>query len=199
MTIVLAAMTVATVGGCAMATPGTGGDGQTEPVASSQAPLQTTGWTYTLAYRGGGGGTWQSLSCGSGNVLVGLYGRSGSYVDQMGLICAQLHADGTLGPAFDPAWQWAGGWGGSADYPAQCPPNEYVRGVFGYAGQYLDYIAVLCSGSENFEADLGGGWGGNWFGDQNDTCPAGYAMTGFNVRAGSWLDGEQPVCDYLQP
>src|SRR4051812_7356886 len=93
------ALTVAVMGtGCAVQSSDT--EMAKESAASTSSAFSTSPYQYALSYRGGSGGDARSLNCGPGNVVVGFYGRAANYVDQMGLICAGLNANGTLGPAF---------------------------------------------------------------------------------------------------
>jgi hypothetical protein len=168
-----------------------------EPTASSQSAYSTTPYTYALSWRGGQGGNGPvPLSCGSGNVVVGFYGRAASYIDQLGLVCAAMNQNGTLGPAWTTGA--LGGWGGDPFF-WQCPAGWVVRATTGWSGQYLDNFEIVCgpapTGSPNWTFAAGGN-GVNWYWDG---CPDGYDVTGFNVRYGSWIDGEQTICDYIQP
>ncbi len=45
---------------------------------------------------GNGDGNKYELSCGEGNVAIGIYGRSGAWLDALGLVCASYQSDGTL-------------------------------------------------------------------------------------------------------
>jgi hypothetical protein len=59
---------------------------------------------------GGSGGTWSyNLDCASTGVMIGVYGKTGAWIDQIGIICHKVNSDGTLGdkytvdPWVDPA------------------------------------------------------------------------------------------------
>jgi hypothetical protein len=69
-----------------------------EPVGAAVSEYSVSGFRWQMGYRGGTGGGPYSISCGSGAVAVGITGRSGAYVDQLGLACATLQNDGSLGP-----------------------------------------------------------------------------------------------------
>src|SRR5437879_3713456 len=94
-------------------------------IGSIEQAISRSSSYWTLPYRGGGGGGPYSIACPRGNVAVGLYGRSGGYIDQGGLICAALYADGSLGP--DSTIGSAGG-GGGGPYYAVCPGGQALVG-----------------------------------------------------------------------
>ena len=52
---------------------------------------------HIMPYRGGNGGNHYAVSCPQGSVAVGAYGRSGAYVDRLGLICRRVMPNGNLG------------------------------------------------------------------------------------------------------
>lgn len=74
---------------------------------------------------GGGGEGSYDISCGAGNVPVGIFGRSGAWLDNLGLLCARVLEDGSLSPTFET--ESAGGDGGSPG-EATCPPDQVVVG-----------------------------------------------------------------------
>ncbi len=157
-----------------------------------------SGYTWQLPYRGGEGGGPYNISCGNA-VAAGVFGRSGAYVDQLGLICAELRQDGSLGPAW--TTNTAGGNGGGSFY-AVCPDGQALVGLTGRSGRYVDQIGIQCapvsawlsSGSPWYSNYAGGGSGGNPYGD---TCRKGYMITSINGRSGSYVDAQQPVCTYV--
>ncbi|KYF53914.1 hypothetical protein BE08_29320 [Sorangium cellulosum] len=81
------------------------------------------------------------IACGSGNVAVGVHGRSGGSIDQIGLICAPLAGDGTLGTAFQTVT--AGGNGGSPG-SAICPASQVLAGINIWVDTLVYRIELLC-------------------------------------------------------
>jgi hypothetical protein len=89
---------------------------------------------------GSGGGSNVSdgpyaISCPSDTVIVGLYGRSGLWLDRIGLLCAPINSDGTLGPPMKT--DTAGGDGGSA-MEVTCPINESLVGIDRWTSEMPD-------------------------------------------------------------
>jgi hypothetical protein len=90
---------------------------------------------YTDSVGRGGGSDRGAHTCS--NWMIGIFGRSGSYVDQLGIICGNADHSGryTIGP-----------WGGnSGDYfYDECPTGQMVKQVMGRSGDYLDGIQINC-------------------------------------------------------
>ncbi len=120
----------------------------------------TSTWTYrvtrggltTLAAVGGSGGTAYDMDCAGDQVAVGLVGRAGSELDQIGLICATLQVTGTPG-SYGGSTRDAvtltsrGGNGGSAfSFTCAGGPGTggAIRGIFGRAGSRVDGLGVTC-------------------------------------------------------
>jgi YVTN family beta-propeller protein len=91
---------------------------------------------------GGLGGTRYGLACNANETLVGIAGRSGSYVDQVGPQCVRLDSTGHwIG---DPVTRGsAGGTGGNA-YTKTCARDSAVSGFRGRGFQYVDQLDVEC-------------------------------------------------------
>jgi hypothetical protein len=188
--LTLAAVSMTAAAGCAMdAAPG--GEGSTEPV-SRAAEADSTGWT---PWRGGSGGNSAgSIFCPSGTVVVGLYGRSAVYQDQIGLMCAGFDQYGLLLPAFrGPA---EGSQGGEPDSELLCPNGAYAIGVQGNSHTYVDDFGLICQ--FNGEVWIGTGLGGQSYWD---VCPGGSnrAVAGVYLHWGSWIDGETSYCVSAPP
>ncbi|WP_437275361.1 hypothetical protein WME90_29415 [Sorangium sp. So ce375] len=102
---------------------------------------------------GGTGGTGvdisYDISCGNGNVAVGVHGRSGGSVDQIGLICAPLASDGTLGTAFQTVT--AGGNGGSPG-SVICPASQVLVGINIWVDSLVYRVELLCQTIEEWKA-----------------------------------------------
>jgi hypothetical protein len=90
-----------------------------------------------------GGGTAFTLSCGRDNVLIGIKGGAGFFVDRIQGLCTQVNNAGQwVGNVF-PTSASAGGNSGSP-YELKCPQGSAVGGVRGKSGQWLDRIEILC-------------------------------------------------------
>jgi hypothetical protein len=85
-------------------------------------------------------GTYTYLSCGSNNSrAVGIFGHSGAFVDQIGLICKPQ--DGSAG---DATYSKAVGGPGGSGYQLLCPSGTFVMGLYGRSGSGLDQIGLTC-------------------------------------------------------
>jgi hypothetical protein len=93
--------------------------------------------TWTSPVGGSGGGSNPSDVCS--NWAIGIYGRSGSYIDGIGLIC---------GNPSDHSGKYQttyrGGGGGSYFYD-ECPVGEMVKYIYVRSGSYLDAIQIYCA------------------------------------------------------
>lgn len=155
-----------------------------------------TSSTYNLAGHGGSGGTAGTVSCGAGYVAVGLVGRSGPYVDRLGLACAWLNTDGSLGTAYD--FGTLGGTGGTY-FADLCPSGQVLVGIKGRSYSWHDQISGECAnvktwattGTVNSTLPARGGTGGIAY---TERCPAGYTVGLFNMRAGTYVDYLQARC-----
>lgn len=92
---------------------------------------ETAGGDHTSGAGGSGGagngdGSIFELSCGEGDVAVGIHGRSGAWLDALGLVCAPVQPDGTLGAVFKT--DTAGGNGGG-EREAVCPTGQALVGI----------------------------------------------------------------------
>jgi hypothetical protein len=104
----------------------------------------------TLPMRGDSQANYWTQMCPANEVVVGFSGRSGADVDQLAFECAPWLApassDGsaaltigtrvTLSPA--------GGDGGTAFSPVECPPGELARGSNVIAGDWVDEFGLIC-------------------------------------------------------
>lgn len=127
-------------------------------------------------FGGSGGGTW-GISC---NEIHGLLGRSGSYIDQLGVRCS----DGSSTPV---------GGSGGGPFALSCPTGYYAAGIYGSAGAYVDSLGLFCrsdTGRLRMTASVGG-TGGGYF---EYECPSGMFLTAFNVRKGGYIDAIQALC-----
>jgi len=108
----------------------------------------TVGTARTLSKRGGGGGTLRSARCNTGEVVTGIFGRSGARIDQLGFRCSQLGVSGA--PASDDVTFSGGasrggyGGGGGSSFTYNCPAGEVVVGIGGRYGSRVDAFRVRC-------------------------------------------------------
>ena len=179
----------------ALAMPADSDLGQTE------SELSVSGYTYTLTPRGGWSGNPYTLSCNPGYVAAGIYGRSGGYVDQLGLECAYMNMDGSLG--FRYRTGTAGGTGGGY-FSISCPTGQAIVGFQGRVGNLVDRLGIYCAyaadwrinGVVQYVSYEVGGTGGGPF---SDVCPGSYMLTALNVRADRYVVQEQGICSYINP
>lgn len=140
----------------------------------------TTGGIHT-AFRspmfGGTGGSVWGIAC---TKLRSIVGRSGTLVDQLGLVCE----DGSATPV---------GGGGGGPFQISCPSGFYASGIYGSSGSLVDSLGLFCKDSSGRVrmTHTTGGTGGSYF---EYECPDRMFLTGFNVRKGSYIDAIQALC-----
>ncbi|MBI3543359.1 MAG: hypothetical protein HY075_08825 [Deltaproteobacteria bacterium] len=93
------------------------------------------------AWHGGTGGNDQYASCpDDGNWrVVGVYGYYGSYVNQLGVICAQQYAPNS-GYWYSTTFYSTSG----SPFTLTCPSGKFVTSVNGRSGSLLDQIILGC-------------------------------------------------------
>ena len=77
------------------------------------------------------------LSCPAGYRMTGIYGRSGSYIDAIGIICKTQDQSQTYNSAV------FGGAGGSS-FSLSCPAGMFATDLDGTSGGYLDELFLGC-------------------------------------------------------
>jgi hypothetical protein len=87
---------------------------------------------------GGTGGIEYRLSCPSGWITHGIYGRAGGYVDQLGSICIQQSTQSEQ-------YTSAKGGSGGAYFEERCSPGEGAVGLQGRSGGYVDQLGLVCN------------------------------------------------------
>ena len=92
----------------------------------------SNGQDYTAGFHGGHGGTRYEINIdvANGEKVIGIFGKSAAFVDQIGFITNK-------GRIFGPY----GGCGGRNFHVDSC----HIRGVFGRSALYLDSIGFFCS------------------------------------------------------
>ena len=83
---------------------------------------------------GGNGGSAHTIQCPNDSSLVGLYGRSGSIVDQLGGVCGV--------PVDLPSYGGPGG----APFRQKCPDTTYLKKLYGvHNSKYVSAVGGQCS------------------------------------------------------
>ncbi len=140
---------------------------------------------------GGQGGTPFDLSCGSNEVLAGIYGQSGTYLNSVGARCVSVAQDG----------EWIGqprniGTTGSrngAQYSSTCPSGWAVSGFSGRSDRFVNQVRLECQKLDSATTATGTVQPLTRAGQNNGTergpfsC-AGNVATGITGRSGSWMD-----------
>ena len=161
------------------------------------APLASlTANAWVSPYRGGTGGGYFTLGCPGGEIAVGFHGRSGWYVDQIGLVCAYVNPDGSLGPD---DWQGTTGGTGGSFFFSRCPLGYAIGGLAGRSGSYIDQIQPVCRSLSGdaiyYGPSAGGSGGGAWV----DIAPPRHFLTQLMGRSGSYIDAVQAIHHYVTP
>ncbi len=165
---------------------------------------------------GGGGGDAYDMACPSGQVVTGLFGRSGSYLDNVGFYCGtptlvedrsvtpytyrvDVSGGSTLGPV---------GGGGGGYFSFACPANTVAMRVLGRGAGYIDRFQIECfrwdvsgsptagftiSRSSSVGGGLSGAYGGTGGSPFDYYCPSYGALrrvfggaTRYVDRLGTW-------------
>lgn len=156
------------------------------------AALAVVPWTEARA-AGGTGGQPFELNCGADEVLVGVEGTTGWYVDEFMILCTKLNADGSW--QSDPVFRGATGEPGVAAYSLICDEGEVITAIAGTAGIYVDSFAIGCvpqGGEQGAFTELVGGAGGQ---EYNHACDdSGEVLVGLKGRSDWWIDQVDVVC-----
>lgn len=149
------------------------------------------GRTLTGPQHGGEGGSLNVFHLDADEYLIGVSGRTGSYIDSI-----RFQTNKRTSPAF-------GGRGGSREFHVEVPPDSQVTGLVGRAGEYLDAIGLnfapfrrrffsgFGSAAELGETSLAGGSGGATFADSE--IPAEAFIAEIRVQEGEYIDSVQVV------
>ncbi len=144
---------------------------------------------------GGTGGTRYDRACGDGEVMVGVSGKAGQWLDGMAPWCVPLSQNGR--------WQGAphrlASTGGDPGWPAKpfqsiCPANFAIGGFSGNEGRYLDLLTIECRalGADGrltgpiTPMPTGGTRGGTAFGPIR--CADNQPATGTHGKSGIYID-----------
>jgi len=158
-------------------------------------------------FGGGTGGRYLTeAACESGFLAVGFHVRTGEYFNQAWLDCLPIRSDGTLGEELRTTAR-IGSPGGNTEHYARCSYGRVLRGITGRTGESIDEAAGECSsvkdigdrfespGTEPTAAIARPRPGGK---PTEVACPAGYAMVGFQVKHGEWMDHLWILCSEIR-
>jgi|GEM_PF-2064385 len=160
---------------------------------------------------GGSGGTSSyNLDCGSSGVMVGIYGKAGDWVDQIGITCQTVNANGTLGSTYTRGPK--GGAGGTGA-TSRCLSGQVVGALYSASGTFINQVKPSCylwhettrrpRFSGNAETATASGIGGPPGGvlaltinhNARVRCPDEKVGKALRGRYGSYIDSLQFVCD----
>ncbi len=171
---------------------------------------------YLLPVEGGGGGGAFHDNCPDGQVITGIVGRSGIYVDRVQVQCSTLGLSsgeqGSINVDIEPGtlMETHGGGGGSP-FSLSCGPGQAVVGFGGRSGKYLDRLFLRCAsvtlvddwetasvvigfGETADTNSVGGGGGGSFLND----CPPGMVVATAKGRSGTYVDALGFNCHPLE-
>jgi hypothetical protein len=152
------------------------------------------GRTVVGPQHGGAGGELGVFHLDADEYLVGISGRTGTYIDSI-----RFQTNKRTSPSF-------GGSGGSRDFRVDVPTNAQVTGLVGRAGNYLDAIGLTFipirrgiysafGGAPQIgQTPIAGGSGGTAFVDGD--IPAGASIVEVRVHAGDFVDSVQMIYSF---
>ncbi|MEO6798735.1 MAG: hypothetical protein ABI178_02175 [Rhodanobacter sp.] len=157
-------------------------------------------YSSTPVLGGNGGGSFNGY-CGRREVMTGIVGRTGAWLDAIAPLCAGYGH----GPRFDPPRRgpWTGG-GGGGSASQECPSNAAVRGWeigrVRHNGFVVGYVRLIClSLDTGAETRNGQRFGGQGFIADADVmtyrCPAGQVAVGVYGHSGAFIDNAGLLCD----
>ena len=180
-------------------------------------------WLDRVYNSGGMGGNPHEMRCPTGGKVVGLYGRSGIWLDQLGAVCGEpTNKPTTVNITNTDPYGGSGG----APFGNKCPSGSYLSEIYGNAddrvrricGKCSDGTTLQCQGDEigaafsypgpfDYVSVRSGDWidqvynsGGMGGSPHEMRCPAGGKVIGLYGRSGSWIDQLGAACGtILQP
>jgi hypothetical protein len=139
-----------------------------------------------------------STTCGTSEVLVGVFGKANTLIDRIGGYCVRVTTSG--------AWDGEvrvtdsfGGFGGNV-FDRKCNRGDAIYGFRGRHGLYVDRIEIRCrplasrtstTGTSYYKSPVGG-TGGSAFGPYN--CPNSKPAFGFAGQAVLLVDALFFMC-----
>jgi hypothetical protein len=106
--------------------------------------------------------------CPSDQRISGIHGRSGAWLDSLGVFCSYVSKDQSISPK-------TGGNGGTP-FTDLCPADTIVSKFYGGSGALLDSVGIVCSDNKDFGKH--GGSGGGYY---EKVCSRGF--TSFKVTS----------------
>ncbi|MGD9850886.1 MAG: hypothetical protein AB7T38_06450 [Nitrospirales bacterium] len=165
----------------------------------------------TPTFGGSGGNQSYNLDCGPGAVMVGILGKTGSWIDAIGVICQQVNPDGQLGAEF--TTRTVGGTGG-ATKSDRCPSGSVVGSFSARTGSFVERTFMKCLGWDQPNkrpiplgsnhtltvgntVEIGPGYTGNLLNlpNQGFDCPLPKVGKALRGRYGVYIDSIRFVCD----
>ncbi len=174
--------------------------GAIEPAQATVFPAQ-----------GGTGDVSEEYRCPSGHVLVGFAGRSGHWIDGIGLICSRVLPGLSLGSVTTPPPK--GGSGGSPD-EQYCEPDAAIRAIKFFIlyddalrrPQYIEAINLSCVHPKDGTPAQDRAFGRSVPADPDRTalvkdqaCPGSEYATGLNIRYGKHVNAVGLICGAVEP
>jgi CubicO group peptidase (beta-lactamase class C family) len=154
---------------------------------------------------GGGGGSETSDRCAPGSYLIGVRVKSGNWVDQISLICAEIIGnDRSYRNVTTHDNRRFGGNGGGGFQDRKCEAGEHIESLGVVATDtHSKYVRQIDLGCVSFDGYLKhaveAGNSSGRFPDGNQKCDAGEAAVGLHVRYGVYLDAVGLICDRVKP
>lgn len=169
---------------------------ESEKSAGPTSDLVTPYW-WGSPYKGGNGGGYFLMGCAEDEIATGIFGRSGSKIDQLGLVCTYLNWDNSFGPT---TLRGPVGGSGGNSFLTSCPANHAIIGFGGGSGSLIERLNIICDTIEGtlikYSGPSVGGWGGTSF---SYTAPRGYFLTSLEGQSGSLIDGFRSYYNWVEP
>ncbi|MDH5323592.1 MAG: DUF1929 domain-containing protein, partial [Gammaproteobacteria bacterium] len=157
---------------------------------------------YTPTVGGAGGSPFQ-LACPADEIIVGIHGRQGTYVNQIGPKCVKVDQLGRwIGQPVDAPL--TGTTTSGTSFSKVCPVNYAVDGFRANSGQYVNSIDISCraltpnGGLTGAAQYLGGVGGAGGTGSGPLSCGTGNPVYALYGRSGGWLDSFGVQCRQAQ-
>ena len=145
---------------------------------------------------GGGGDKSLTLSCPSGQRIIGIGGGGGSFLEGFGILCGKPDSKGY----YNVSGKWKFGPKGRLSASGRCPDGFVVNKIDMKSGLYVDRLLGgfcanckfgECTGTYNTFSVNAGGNGGNRC---VATCPDGQGLYKVVIRHGLWIDSIKGYC-----
>ena len=152
---------------------------------------------------GGNGGGENRDRCGTGQYLIGVSIKSGSWVDRIAIICATVFAPDFAHRNVYTSSKLFGGNGGGGPTDKKCKGGYVIQSLgvvtTDRGARLVRQMDFGCAGPNNEHYLLEAGNSSGKFPDDanRQTCPKGEAAVGLHVRYGAYLDAVGLICDRL--